>query len=223
MSRDFGGMKARLSAFNNASSAIVTSKGMEQIKAMSAADPLKFQGLLANAGRKVGAKMKAFLVSNCPIKGIMKRFMSMAVIDAQPGKIMVYLPEGLKFGEDSKGGNVYAAAGAFTYGAVRQPITKRAGVDQYFDKISGKHRFYVKNRGAFGDKAKRSIKAAILKGAALSPRQTKARNAIASGKVTVIPPKFPFFKTTPAQDGELQALWIECVKESLASAGIEVA
>lgn len=217
---DFGGMKARLAAFNNASGAIVTSKGAQQIKAMSAADPLKFQGLLANAGRKVGAKMKRFLITNCTVKGIMKQFMSQAVIDAQPGKIMVYLPGGLKFGES--GGNVYAAAGAFTYGAVRQPITKRAGVDQYFDKISGKHRFYAKNRGAFGDKAKRSIKANVLHGAPLSAKQGRASKAIASGKVTVIPPKPPFFRTTPAQNFELQELWIKCVKESLATAGIEV-
>jgi hypothetical protein len=181
---------------------------------------------MVRAGQKLGAMLRAMLIENYNASGLgkgddkkvtgLRAAMSRAVVDVQPRKIMVYLPSGLKFSNGK--GDIYAAAGSYRWGAVRQPLTKAKG-SLYKDLPTG---FYVprkKAAGDYGDRAKRSIKDSALRGAGPT---AKAQKALQSGKVTVIAPKPPFFRTTDAQNKALEKEWVKNVAEALKSLGLKV-
>jgi len=182
---------------------------------------------MAKAGQKLGGMLRGMLLQNYNASGVgtkskdkkvtgMRAAISRAIIDVQPRKVMVYLPSGLKF-SDGKG-SVYAAAGVFRWGGVRQPMTKAKG-SLYKDLPTGLFVPRKSATGDYGEKVKRGIKASVLTGAGPS---AKASKALSSGKVTVVPPSPPFFKTTAGQDKILQDEWFKNVKAALRRLGVRV-
>jgi len=216
----------KLRSFGQAVSAVTESQAIKDFNALAKAKPGVVESAMAKAGQKLGATMRNMLVQNYGASGLggkskkgatgLRAAMNQAVINVQPTKVMVYLPSGLQF-SDGKG-SVYAAAGAFKWGAVRQPLTKAKG-SLYKDLPTGQYVPRKTAAGEYGEKAKRTIKASALGGAGL---KGKAYKALHTGGVTVIAPKPPFFTTTASQNKQLQDEWFGHVKAALKSLGIRV-
>ena len=217
----------KLRSFSQSVSALTSTENIAKFHALSEAEPGKVEAEMVKAGQRLGGMLRGFLIENYAASGLGKKSgkskatglqaaMNRAIVDVQPKKIMVYLPSGLQF-SDGKG-SVYAAAGAYRWGAVRQPLTKAKG-SLYKDLPTGHYVPRKTAAGDYGEKAKRSIKDSVLRGAGPT---AKAHKALSSGKVTVIPPRPPFFRTTPAQDKRLEAQWFKEVKAALIALGLQV-
>lgn len=106
--------------------------------------------------------------------------------------------------------SVYARAGAFRFGAVRNTQFKST----FVDLSTGATKTYKGGKGGvIGARAKRSIKKAVLGGGALSARQSKATDAI-SKSVIVTRPKSPFFTIDNGAD-EIERAFVEAVQKEI--------
>jgi hypothetical protein len=189
-----GALSNSLKQFSGSVQGLVTARGMAQLDALSQAEPMKVQGAMQRAGLSAGALLKTFLIASwkgghSDVTGI-RAALDKAVINAQPDKITVRLPEGCQFSNGK--GNVYAAIGAYTFGGVR---------------------------GKASQKTKKAIKDVLLKGGKTT---SKAANRAISSGAKIIAPRPPLFKTSPQQDGQLNAEWVRKLRDELGALGIEL-
>lgn len=117
--------------------------------------------------------------------------------------------------EMASGGDksVYARAGAFRFGAVRNSQFKST----YVDLITGATKIYKGGKGGvIGAKAKQSIKKSAFGDKPLSAKQSKAAGAVVSKSVIVIKPKSPFFTLDNSID-EIERVFVQAVQKEISA------
>jgi len=143
-----------------------------------------------------------------------------AIIGATTGGYFV------KFGPDAKyakgKGKVYAVAGTLKYGAVRQPLNKKKG-SFYRDLPTGELRRRKEAAGELGDRAKRTLKRAVLQRKITDNPRSKVdagMKSISAGTISVIPPRKGFFELSPTQQQAIINAALPAIVKALQRRGI---
>lgn len=139
-----------------------------------------------------------------------------AIIELTPNGFFISMARGAKYGRSHTGkakGNVYAAAYAHKYGAIRQPLTKAKGT-LYEDLPTGKMVARKKAAGEYGGRKKRTIKKIAAKAFSSSGQTDLGKG------VHYIPPDPPFFTLSKAQMKLIQERQAQLVKAELAKLGV---
>lgn len=139
-----------------------------------------------------------------------------AIILAGPFGFRIEYGQGVKY-DKKHGGNAYASASAKKYGAVYQPLNKAVG-SYYRDLPTGQLRRRKKAAGAFGDRAKRTLKKAIFKKQITDNPSSKVErglHAVSAGTIRIEAPVRNFFEFLPADVAALQARFTALVKGDL--------
>ena len=222
------GLATSLSSMGQAARDVSGSRGAAQLAALSKLTPQKMEDIQVEAARKLRATITRMLIQSFSASGLesrsgtMLRALSNPFISISPTRIRVELRDGIKY-PGAKKGNVYAAAGVFRYGGVRQPLTKKVG-SLYRDLITKKLVPRKQAAGSFGDRAKRTLKKAILKKQITDNPTSKVEKGlrmVAEGKITVLPPKWPFFLARETDLAALQAEWAGYIRDGVRAAGVE--
>lgn len=241
----------KLKSFNQAVGAVSTSPGIAQLNAIAALDPDRLAAEIAVEDGKLREPIRQMLLANMRASGLQKRTGTMeaaianVIVDVTRGNLFIHMQSGLKYPPSSSvktrkrndTGDPYAAAGAFRYGAVRQPRKKT----HYKDLPTGVLKKLKKGKGGqFGESVKRAVKRVIVKGGKLTEREAKGPAARllqmvrpevknlytptkTGGHASVIKPRADFFQLTSAQLAALEQLRFEGCKAALGRLGVEVA
>lgn len=228
-----------LKGMQQARKQVAANKGWRQLQAFARLDKATVEGAMVASAQALKPIAAAFLVANLYAAGIKSKTlaagMSNISLEVTPTLIKIYMPSGLKFSNGR--GDVYAAAGAYRYGGVWQPLFKKKG-SFYKDLSTGRMVPRSKASGALGDRLKRNIKQSVLKTGKIDSLGKRGRDAFEraqdqaakhTGKaidlhrgITVRGPKFPFMRFTESQQSELNRAWAEGVANRLRSKGFEV-
>lgn len=234
-------LNVELKRLSKAREALAKSEGARQLSSFKKLDPQKVRDAMQSAAAELGPSIGRSLVANFHAAGLQSQSGTMLgalgspVAFTRPTGFTVKLRPGIGYGK--KSGSVYAAAGVFRYGGVRQPLIHKKG-DLYKDLPTGKMVPRKFAAGALGDKLKRSVKAAVLKNGKIIGLGRKARDAFERAQdktrkklgkavdlghgLTVLRPREPFFRLTPGQIATHQNEWFEGFKKKLRQHGVQI-
>lgn len=220
---------------------LLSAGGRKQLDTLARLDAAKVEGAIVSAALALQPMISNFLLANMAAAGLHSKSGTMAeglrnvYLTVSVRVIKINLPTGMRY-KNGKG-DPYAAAGAFKYGGVWQPLFKRKG-EIYYDRISGRARQRKSNAGALGSRLKRTVKEAVLKHGKIVGLGTRSRDAFERAQetsrrrlgkpidlnhgITVRAPKFPFFTLTDGQKKAVQSAWDEGVGQRLKAMGMAV-
>lgn len=203
------------------------------------ADGLKLAYIAATS--KLRPQIVSYLQQNYAASGLnnrsgdMGRALANVTLYASETGFFIQMRDGLKY--KSGAGDIYAAAGVFRYGGVRQPTVHAKG-GAVRDLPTGRMRKRKYAAGAMGDKLKRTVKAVVLKTGKIQGLSTKQRDAFERAQevtrkkigkpidlgrgITVLKPRPPFFELTGAQMEALSVAWAGNLRGELKKLGLPI-